>query len=120
MNDVKRTGYDVKRFTEWLAKSQDFITGEISLRYAEFVKKHYLSGQVLRAISGKTRSSVKFAKLKKGRFLVRPGFGIPGMLNYLVKFERGNKPFMLPSAKKFKQKRLHLQTMREYIQEVIG
>lgn len=117
---VKRDGYDVKRFTDWLAKSQDFITGEISLEYAEFVKKNYLSGQVLKVISGKTRGSVKFAKMRKGRFLVRPGVGISGMLNYLSKFELGNKPFMGPSAREFKRKRLHLKTTREYIQEVIG
>jgi hypothetical protein len=90
----------------------------ISEAFAEYVRRNKLSGQVLDVISGETRDSVGFYKIRNARtskWVVRPGLGIPGHLNYLAGFARGMmvsvrghaytvrpRPFMKPGWKEFR------------------
>jgi len=72
-------------------KISNFIISKVAKEYAEDVKKNYLSGQVLKNPTDETKDSVKFYKLKRGHFQVRPGCGIKGSLNYLSIFETGGE-----------------------------
>jgi len=74
----------------------------VATAYAKEVRKGYLSGQVLGVITGQTRKSVKAVRKDKGVYVVRPGVGIRGGLNYLRRFERGDRPFMGPSFEAFR------------------
>lgn len=104
----QRRGNFVK-FIDNLLRVENRIANEVSAEFAEYVKTHKLSGQVLGVRTGETRESVKFFKLKSGEFGVRPGSGVPGRLNYLLRFERGTKPFMAPSLQEFVASNQHLR-----------
>lgn len=90
----------------------NLITNAIAEDYARFVRDRYLSGQVLDVRSGGTRESVRFFKEGTGQFGVRPGVGIVGRLNYLLKFERADRPFMEPSFREYRATRRHLEIMQ--------
>jgi hypothetical protein len=85
----KRDKQELEKFADAQGRIGNFIANQISAEFAGFVRKYYLSGQVLKVYTGETRSSLKFFKLKHGSFGVRPGSGIRGRLNYLKLFERG-------------------------------
>jgi len=68
------------------------ILSILAAEFSEYVKRSKLSGQVLAVGSGKTRESMGFYKLKRSKgptFVVRPGRGIDGRLNYLGGMSRG-------------------------------
>jgi len=79
----------------------NFIVSQVAEEYAEWVRDRYLSGQVLRKITGETYESTKFFKLKSGEFAIRPGAGIDGRLNYLFKWVGTRRDFMSISARDF-------------------
>lgn len=91
----------IKQFGDDLPDIANLITNAIASEYAEYVKSNYLSGQVLQAITGETRDSVKFYDEKTAVYRVRPGTGIPGNLNYLAGLARKGYDFMGPSAEAF-------------------
>jgi len=70
---------------------QNYVVAEISKDYADFQKHNYLSGQYLNNLTGETYGSVKFFKLNKGYFAIRPGAGVSGRLNYLSIIETGGE-----------------------------
>lgn len=98
---------NVAKIRKELPSWGNFAANQIAEEYAQFVRENYLSGQVLRVQTGETRSSVKFAKMKNGVFAVRPGFGIPGRLNYLLRFERGGRSIMGASWRAFRRLGAH-------------
>lgn len=101
--DVRRLGdRNFRKFIAAQPAVANLISSAISKEYAEYLKGGYLSGQVLGKISGETFDSTKFFKMKNGIFGVRPGSGVTGRLNYLHRFERGDRPFMKPSFASFK------------------
>jgi len=102
---------DFKAFGEDQADIGNLISNAIAEAYAKFLRERYLSGQVLAIRTAETVRSVKFFKLKKGVFGVRPGYGIRGRLNYLYRFERGARPFMGPSFAAFKASGEHREIM---------
>lgn len=79
-------------------KIQNFVVAEISKDYAEYQRDRYLSGQYLNIRSGETKESVRFYKVKDGRFEVSPGVGIVGRKNYLGIYETGGE--VKPRTKK--------------------
>lgn len=81
----------------------NFIVSQVAEEYADWVRDRYLSGQVLRKLTGETYESTKFFKLQDGAFGVRPGVGVPGNLNYLHRWIGTRKEFMKPSARAFQQ-----------------
>lgn len=137
----------LKRFAERMPKQANFIVSKIASRFAGFVREQYLSGQVLRertqserarsARPGKpvrtrsTRESTRFFKIGTGhtrgvgsargaiRFGVRPGSRIRGRLNYLMRFERGERPFMEPAYKDFRRRKMHTQIAKGYMDRFI-
>lgn len=118
---VERKGRGVSEVRERLPKVGNFIANQIAEEYAEFVRTQYLSGQKLASRRGLTRQSVRFFKLRNGRFGVRPGSGVPGRLNYLLRFERSRgRAFMRPSWRAFRQSRRHEARAREILRDVIG
>jgi hypothetical protein len=75
---------------------------------AEYVRLHKLSGQSLEAPTGETRGSVKPHRMTKRygivpAYVVRPGVGIKGSLNYLAGVARGYA--VAKSGKQFFYKR---------------
>ena len=70
---------------------QNYVVAEISKDYAEYQRERYLSGQYLSVRSGVTKDSVRFYKVKDGRFEVSPGVGIVGRKNYLGIYETGGE-----------------------------
>lgn len=129
--DIKRLhkGY-LKTFGASQPGIGNYVANQLAEGYAKLLRDQYLSGQVLDTVTGTTRGSVKFYKLRKGVFAVRPGVGVPGSLNYLYIHERGGeirpkkkpalafmgafdwvyarrvvmprRPFMTPSFRKFR------------------
>lgn len=68
------------------------ILNIISENFSEYIKRSKLSGQVLGVRTGKTRESMGFYQLKRAKtptYVVRPGRGIDGRLNYLGGMSRG-------------------------------
>jgi hypothetical protein len=65
----------------------------ISALFAEYLRANKLSGQVYPALTGETRESTKQYAARKRfgtpAYIVRPGVGIPGNLNYLYGMARG-------------------------------
>lgn len=80
----------------------NFIVSQVADDYADWVRDRYLSGQVLRKVTGETYSSTKFFKMQEGTFGVRPGVGVPGSLNYLYRWVGTGREFMKPSARAFR------------------
>lgn len=95
-----------KQFLNFIRKQPDIAKAAmtaVAFRFAEYMRTDWLSGQALARITGETAFSVRFFKEKKAaEYGVRPGAGINGRLNYLLKFERGDRPFMRPAAEAFK------------------
>jgi hypothetical protein len=65
-----------------------------SAKFAEYVRLQKLSDQSLNALTGETRDSLKSYRMTKKygvvpAYMVRPGVGIPGSLNYLYGMARG-------------------------------
>lgn len=117
---VERKGYGVQRVAKRLPSAGNFIANQIAEEYAEFVRSRYLSGQSLASRRGLTRKSVRFFKLKNGQFGVRPGSGVPGRMNYLLRFERQRgRAFMRPSWRSFRQSKRHSQRAREILSRLI-
>lgn len=91
---------DLDKFTaEVKTKLGARILNLMAEQFSDYVKRSKLSGQVLNARSGKTRDSMGFYQLKRGKgpaYVIRPGRGITGRLNYLGGMSRG----MLLSPKK--------------------
>jgi len=110
--DVRR--YGERNFKEFI-KAQpavgNLIVNAIAESYKLFLQRNYLSWQVLGIRTGETRGSVRFFKLSTGAFGVRPGYGIRGRLNYLLRFERGERPFMKPSFEAYKRTGEHKEIM---------
>jgi hypothetical protein len=98
---VRRRPGSLKKLGEATPAIGNLIANAISADYAKYVRLHYLSGQVLGVRTGETRESTKFFKEDTGVFGVRPGVGIRGRLNYLMKYERGSRPFMKPSKERY-------------------
>lgn len=76
-------------------KMMSRVVNILSEDFAKYVQENKLSGQVLNVVSGETRGSVGFYQVKAGagrfglKYVVRPGKGVPGHLNYLVGMGRG-------------------------------
>ena len=91
---------DLEKFTsEAKTKLSARILNPMADQFADYVKRSKLSGQVLGTRSGRTRESMGFYQLKRGKgpaYVVRPGRGINGRLNYVGGMSRG----MLLSPKK--------------------
>lgn len=94
-----------------LIKMSARITSLWGESLANYIRETQLSGQVLNIITGETRASMGFYKLKKNKkatMVVRPGKDVKGHLNYLGGMQRGMlagrgrkvlikpKPFMKP------------------------
>lgn len=94
-----------------LIKMSARITSLWGESLANYIRETQLSGQVLNIITGETRASMGFYKLKKNKkatMVVRPGKNVKGHLNYLAGMQRGMlagrgrkviirpKPFMKP------------------------
>lgn len=117
---LTRTKYlDLDSFAEdEVPKMGNRTLNLISEAFADYVRRNKLSGQVLDVLTGETRGSVGFYKIKSARtskWVVRPGMGVPGHLNYLAGFGRGMmvsvrgrsftvhpRPFMKPGWKEFR------------------
>jgi hypothetical protein len=91
----------LKRMQEEFPNIGNRIVGAIGSAYAKELRRTVFSGQVFQKITGETKKSVRHYKLEKGIWAVRPGKGIKGRLNYLYRFERGERPFMKPSWQRF-------------------
>lgn len=91
----------VKRLLKDYPGIGNFIANQAAEGLAEYVVDRKLSGQVLSVRTGETRGSTTFYKIKEGMFGVRPGVGIRGSLNYLIRFERGGRPFMGPAYREY-------------------
>lgn len=102
---------DLEKFADTqLIKMSARITSLWGESLANYIRETQLSGQVLNVITGKTRASMGFYKLKdkKASMAVRPGKNVKGHLNYLGGMQRGMlagrgrkvlirpKPFMRP------------------------
>ena len=84
--DLDKFAADVK------VKMSSRILSIMAYEFSEYVKRSKLSGQVLSVRTGKTRESMGFYKLKRSRsptFVIRPGRGVDGRLNYLGGMQRG-------------------------------
>jgi hypothetical protein len=122
------------KFADKHPRQANYIVSVIADRLAEFIRITRLSGQVLRERSfaeraqrtrpgrpvrtRSTKESTRFFKMGRGhtrgagsarnkiQFGVRPGSGIRGRLNYLMRFERGDPPgpFMEPAFKDFRRR----------------
>jgi hypothetical protein len=126
-----------KRFAQQLPNDANWIVSVIAERFTAYVREEFLSGQVLRersiseramaTKSGRqvrtrsTKESTRFYKLKKGYFVIRPGSGIVGRLNYLAgkRFEGGERPFIRPAWRRFAQRREHLKIAEELMKRVL-
>ncbi len=117
---AERKGHGVSRLRKALPKTANYIAAKISEEYADLIRTQYLSGQRLRSRRGLTRGSVKFFKERTGVFGVRPGVGISGRLNYLLRFERGrSRAFMRPSWQAFKAKMRHRKIASKALSELL-
>lgn len=90
---IRRKYGDLEKFAEdTRTKMGARILNLIAEQYADYVRRSKLSGQVLNVRSGKTRESMGFYQLKRAKsptYVVRPGRGIDGRLNYLGGMSRG-------------------------------
>lgn len=84
--DVRDKLYE---YSKHFPKIKNYMIAEVSKHLAEYEKQRYLSGQYLNRQRGVTHDSVKFFKMKNGVFGVRPGAGVPGRLNYLNVYLKG-------------------------------
>ena len=95
-----------ERLASWIR----YAVGEDVDSFVDFVKSNYLSGQRMDVVTGETRDSVagwlqnKLAGKRNAMvFLIRPGVGIHGMLNYLERFVGTSREFMRPAWRAFGQ-----------------
>jgi hypothetical protein len=77
----------------------NWVVAEVSLTFAEYIRKTYLRGRAMNYLSGQTYESVKFFKKKDNQMGVRPGVGVRGSLNYLHRFIGTEHEFMQPAYK---------------------
>jgi hypothetical protein len=112
---VDREPKNVKAAMTQLPRYTNAAVAEIANQYAEFLRNNYLSGQAIGVVSGATKGSVKFGKERSGVFNVRPGRGIAGSKNYLLRFERGNRPFMRTSWRAFRRSGVHKRITTDFI-----
>ena len=90
----------LKKTVKQSPKILNYIVSKIAKAYAVYMRHQYLSGQYLDSDTGETRESTKFTKKGEGHFVVWPGTGIKGHLNYLNIFSTGgyirpkDKPFL--------------------------
>lgn len=90
-----------KRYRKSFDKTLNWITAEVSMDFASYVKYNYLMGQKLKRRTGRTFQSVKFFKIKDKQMGIRPGVGIRGSLNYLGRWTGTRREFMSPALGKF-------------------
>jgi hypothetical protein len=81
---------ELNRLHKKMPAIHNFMISEIAEAFAEHEKK-YLNGLMLNRVTGETYNSVKFFKLKRSHFRVRPGAGVNGRLNYLKIFQTGGE-----------------------------
>lgn len=90
---ARRKYGDLDKFAEAVrTKMGKRILNLMAESLSEHVKKTQLSGQALNSRSGKTRESMGFYQLKRGKgaaYVIRPGRNIEGRLNYLGGMSRG-------------------------------
>ncbi len=90
---AKRKYGDLDKFaSDVRTKMSARILNIMAAEFSEYVKRSKLSGQVLSVRSGKTRESMGFYQLKRGKgpaYVIRPGRGISGRLNYLSGMSSG-------------------------------
>lgn len=79
---------ELTRLYKRLPAIHNYIISQIAKAFAEH-EKTYLNGVMLNKVSGETYNSVKYFKMKKSHFRVRPGAGVRGRLNYLAIFQTG-------------------------------
>lgn len=78
------------------------VIGDEAHTFASYVKANYLSGQKLNVITGATKDSVKtWFEKKKKTWVIRPGVGYVGMLNYLNKWYGTKHEFMRPAFRSY-------------------
>lgn len=118
---IDRKGFGVKHVQARLPHTGNLIADKVAAEYAQYVREQWLSGQRLLVRTGTTRKSVRFFKMKNGVFGVRPGSGVPGRLNYLVKFERmgGKRAFMKPSWRAFRKSMRHRKIASDLVQRAL-
>lgn len=96
------------KLNEDFDKIFDYGLAEASHDYSEYVKIKYLSGKKMNIKTGELYKSVKFLKDKTQTlsYIVMPGVGVNGHLNYLNRYIGTNHEFMNVSFKSWKaQKR---------------
>lgn len=82
------------------------LSNAIAEDFKKFVQDSIFNNRFFAVITGQTKQAVKFAKVSNGRFVVRPGIGVPGMQNYLNLWEKRMRPgmraFMKPSQREYR------------------
>ena len=90
---ARRKYGDLDKFADEVrTKMSARILNLVAEQFSDYVRRSKLSGQVLGVRSGKTRESMGFYRLKRAKsptYVVRPGRGIDGRLNYLGGMSRG-------------------------------
>jgi hypothetical protein len=90
---ARRKYGDLDKFADEVrTKMSARILNLMAEEFSDYVRRSKLSGQVLSVRSGKTRESMGFYQMKKAKsptYVVRPGRGINGRLNYLGGMSRG-------------------------------
>lgn len=90
---ARRKYGDLEKFAdETRTKMSKRILNLMAEQFSNYVGQSKLSGQVLGVKSGKTRDSMGFYQLKRANtptYVIRPGRGIAGRLNYLSGMSRG-------------------------------
>lgn len=106
----------VKRAQEHFRGWVRTATGDVAKEGGEFIKEHYLRGQALQRITGRTHDSVKqFYVRSEQSWYIRPGVGIKGSLSYLARWIGTRREFMKPGFKRFLAER---NAEREIIRKV--
>lgn len=111
--DIRREGYGLAEMQAQMPGIGGLMVSAISRKFATYVRQTVFSGQVFKRITGVTRKSTRHHRMKKGMWAIRPGMGVDGHLNYLNRFERGERPFMAPSFEAFKGSGQPGQIMQE-------
>jgi hypothetical protein len=86
---------ELRRFSKAMPEIHNFIISEIAEAFAH--KEKTVFGAMFDQESGQTRESIKFFKIRRSHFRVRPGAGVNGRLNYLAIFQKGGT--ILPKKK---------------------
>lgn len=135
----KRQFGDLEKFADdQLVRMSARITSLWGENLAGYIAGHQLSGQVLNVVTGETKGSMGFYKLKdrKASMAVRPGRNVAGHLNYLAGMQRGMlaghnrkviirpKPFMKPGFRAWRSsgepKRIKEAVFEAYLKHNFG